>query len=83
MRVVMWSLRQLKRIVEQEARDFVRFQPEPYGTVLERGTVGRVMEKVCREKIITELFFGGGYVDDIFRLIILIEDEIIIFIINL
>ena len=79
----MWSLRQLKEIVEQEANFFVKFRSEPHGTVLERGSVGRVMEKICREQIITELFFGGGYADDIFKLIIVIEDEILIFIINL
>jgi len=44
--------------------------------------LGRVMEEVCREQIITEIFFGGGYADEIFRLIIVIEDEMFILIIN-
>jgi len=57
--VVIWSLRQLKGMVEQEARDFVRLRSEPYGMDLERGSVVIVMEEVCREQIITELFFGG------------------------
>jgi len=70
-------------MVEQEASDFVRFWSEPHGTVLEWGSVGRVMEEVCREHVITELFFGRGYADDIFRLIIVIEDEMIIFIVSL
>ena len=50
-------MRQLKGVVEQEARDFVIFWSEPHGTVLERGSVERIMEEVCREQIITELFF--------------------------
>jgi len=58
--VVIWSLRQLKGMVEQEARDFVRFRSEPHKTVLERGSVGRVMEEVCREQIITEFFSVEG-----------------------
>jgi len=33
--VTMWSLRQLKGMVEQEARYFVRFWFEPHGAVLE------------------------------------------------
>jgi len=41
------------------------------------------MEEVCREQFITEPFFGVGYADDIFKLIIVIEDEMLIFIINL
>ena len=53
----MWSLRQLKEMVKQEARDFVRFRSKPHGMVLDRGSVGRFTEEVCREQIITELFF--------------------------
>ena len=47
-------------MAEQEARDFVKFWSEPYGTVLERGSVGRVMEEVCRDQIIKELFLVEG-----------------------
>jgi len=61
----------------------VRFRSEPHGKVLERGSVGRVMEEICRDQIITEPFSSIGYADDIFKLIIVIEDEILIFIINL
>jgi len=47
-------------MVEQEVREFVRFRSESHGMALERGSVVSVMEEVCREQIITELFFGGG-----------------------
>jgi len=46
--------------VEQEARDFVRFRSEPHGMALEQGSVVSVMEEVCREQIITELFLVEG-----------------------
>ena len=82
--VVMWSLRQLKDMVEQETRDIVRFWSEPHGMVLEQKSTGRVMEEVCWEQIIMELFLSvGGYANDIFNLIIVIKDETLIFIINL
>jgi len=55
--VAMWSLIQLKGMVDQEARDFVRFRLEPHGIALERGSVVSVMEEVCREQIIMELFW--------------------------
>jgi len=59
--MTMLSLGQLEGMVEQEARDFVRFWSESHGTVLERvGSVGRVMEEVCREQIITKLFSVEG-----------------------
>jgi len=45
--------------VTQEARDFARFRSKPHGMALEQGSVVIVMEEVCREQIITELFFGG------------------------
>jgi len=56
----MWSLRQLKGMVEQEARDFVRFRSEPHRMALERRSLVSVMEEVCREQIITELFLVEG-----------------------
>jgi len=54
--VAMWSLRQLKGMVEQEARDILRFRSKLHGMALERGSVVSVMEEVCMEQIITELF---------------------------
>ena len=33
--------------------------------------------------ILLQTFFGGGYADDIFKLIIMIEDKMLIFIINI
>jgi len=38
--MAMWSLRQLKGMVEQEVRDFMRIWSEPHGVALERGGGG-------------------------------------------
>jgi len=70
-------------MVEQEARDFVRCRSEPHGMALERGSVVSVMVRFVGSRLLRSFFFGGGYADDIFRLILVIEDEMLIFIINL